>query len=108
MNAIRAVRSGELVFHPTIGERLLKRCLDLPSKPKRAKAPEQLTAREFEVLKLAAKGMSNKDIADTLGIGVRTVKGHLLSIFGKMGAGSRTEAVLLSLKQGLISLEDIG
>jgi DNA-binding NarL/FixJ family response regulator len=58
------------------------------------------------VLKLAGKGMSNRDIASELGVGLRTVKGHLEIIFGKMGVSSRTEAVLEALKRGWINLED--
>jgi len=107
VQAIRAVRAGDLVFHPAVAERLLKRCTSLRFRPVRVEGIEQLTTREFEVLRSVAMGMSNKDIASTLGIGVRTVKGHLISIFTKMGVGSRTEAVLRALKKGLISLEDV-
>lgn len=107
VHAIRAVRSGHFVLHPHVAQRLLRRCATLPPRPLRMDTPEQLTAREYQVLKLVAAGMSNKDIARTLGIGVRTVKGHLISIFGKMGIGSRTQAVLSALKNGMISLEDV-
>ncbi|MCX5998751.1 MAG: response regulator transcription factor [Chloroflexi bacterium] len=107
VHAIRAVRSGHLVLHPHVAQGLLRRCATLPPRPSKTDRPEQLTAREYEVLRLVATGMSNKDIARTLGIGVRTVKGHLISIFGKMGIGSRTEAVLSALKNGMISLEDV-
>jgi len=60
----------------------------------------------LEVLKLAAKGMSNRDIAQELGVGLRTVKGHFEVIFSKMGVSSRTEAVLEALKHGWVSLLD--
>lgn len=67
---------------------------------------EHLTRREAEVLKLAAKGLNNRDIAAYLGLTERTVKGHLVNIFGKMQVGSRTEAVLEALKRGWVNLED--
>jgi len=107
VNAIRAVSSGDYVFTQSVGEILLKSFTSHRVEPGKLEGIEKLTAREFEVLKLAATGMSNKDIASSLGIGTRTVKGHLIGVFGKMGVGSRTEAVLVALKQGLISLEDL-
>ena len=107
IHAIRAVRTGDFVLDRAVGERLLSLCTTLDPTTPKVQGSGQLTAREFEVLKRAALGMSNKHIAASLGIGVRTVKGHLLSIFGKMGVGSRTEAVLCALKRGLISLEDV-
>ena len=63
---------------------------------------EALTAREIEVLRLVADGESNKIIAYRLGISEHTVKFHVTSIMAKMGAGSRTEAVTLGIRQGLI------
>ena len=107
VNAIRSIRTGELVLHPVIGQKLLKRMAALQPKPIKLDSVEQLTNREIDVLKLAAKGMSNRDIAVKLGIGLRTVKGHLVSIFSKMRVGSRTEAVLQALKRGWIILEDV-
>ena len=65
-----------------------------------------LTERELEVLRLAAKGMSNREIAQALTISVRTVQTHLTNVFNKMGVGSRTEAVVFALRKGLITLED--
>lgn len=68
-------------------------------------AAEPLTEREIEVLHLAAKGLTNKAIGQALAISDRTVQGHLANIYGKLGAGSRTEAVTEALKQGWIVLE---
>jgi DNA-binding NarL/FixJ family response regulator len=65
---------------------------------------EPLTPREVDVLELLAEGRSNKSIAERLGISDQTVKFHLASIFGKLGASTRTEAVRLALRRGLISL----
>ncbi len=69
---------------------------------------ELLTPREVQSLQLAARGLSNKDIADELGITIRTVKGHLVNIYAKMKVKSRTEAVACALKEGWITLEDMG
>lgn len=66
--------------------------------------PEPLTAREIEVLELVAEGCSNKGIADRLGISDQTVKFHLASITGKLGASNRTDAVRRAVHAGLITL----
>lgn len=60
----------------------------------------------MEVLRLAAKGMSNKEIARELVLSVRTVQGHLHNIFGKMEVGSRAEAIVQALRRGWLTLED--
>jgi DNA-binding NarL/FixJ family response regulator len=65
---------------------------------------EPLTARETEVLALVAEGLSNKTIADQLGISDQTVKFHVASIAGKLGAANRTEAVRRAVRRGLIVL----
>ena len=65
---------------------------------------ESLTAREFEVLRLVAEGLHNRDIAAALGVTEHTVKFHLGAIFGKVGASTRTEAVQKGLRLGVIEL----
>lgn len=65
---------------------------------------EPLTPREAEVLALVAEGLSNKAIADQLGISDQTVKFHVASIAGKLGAANRTEAVRRAVQRGLIVL----
>ena len=65
---------------------------------------EPLTAREIEVLELLAEGLSNKGIARRLGISDQTVKFHVSSVTGKLGAHSRTAAVRLAVRRGLITL----
>jgi DNA-binding NarL/FixJ family response regulator len=65
---------------------------------------EALTPRETQVLSLVADGLSNKAIAARLGVSDETVKFHLTSIFGKLGASNRTDAVRQALRRGLISL----
>ena len=65
---------------------------------------EPLTPREIEVLELVAEGLSNKAIAGRLGISDQTVKFHLTSISGKLGAANRTDAVRRAVRRGLIAL----
>ncbi len=101
---IRMVRAGQFVCDPLVESRLLKD----GGRPRRMAVDfgEHLTRREFQVLTLAAKHMSNRDIADQLGLAEGTVKGYFVTIFGKLGVRSRTEAVLQALKRGWVSLED--
>jgi DNA-binding NarL/FixJ family response regulator len=65
---------------------------------------EALTSREIQVLELLAEGLSNKGIADRLGISDQTVKFHVASISGKLGAVNRTDAVRRAVRRGLIAL----
>lgn len=67
-------------------------------------SPETLTPREVQVLELVAEGLPNKAIADRLGISDQTVKFHIASITGKLGAANRTEAVRRAVRRGLVML----
>jgi DNA-binding NarL/FixJ family response regulator len=67
---------------------------------------EGLTEREIKVLRLAAKGHTNRAIGQALTISDRTVQGHLANIFGKLGVNTRTEAVLLAIKQGWLTIDE--
>jgi two-component system, NarL family, response regulator LiaR len=102
--AIRAVRAGESVLHPSIIAMLLKRAMGMSAEENKPKGGEILTDREIEVLKLAATGMSNKEIADRLSVTVRTVKAHISNIFAKMDVASRTEAILKAVREGWLEL----
>ena len=64
-------------------------------------------SREAEILKLVARGISNKEIADRLGVSLRTVKGHLADIFLKLNVASRTEAVIVGLRKGIFTSDDV-
>ncbi|MFC2044709.1 LuxR C-terminal-related transcriptional regulator, partial [Chloroflexota bacterium] len=106
VRAIRSVRSGESVLDPVVTHMLLQRILASGMRDDEGLANGLLTPREIEILRLAANGMSNKDMADALFLSVRTVKAHFTSIFNKMGCGSRTDAIIRGLKGGHITLSE--
>jgi len=105
IDAIRAVYAGESVLHPVIASRVIRRVVTPATTG--SKGFEPLSDREMEILKIAAKGVSNKDIAEQLFLSPRTVQVHLGNIFNKLGVASRTEAVLHGLKRGWLTLEDL-
>jgi len=105
IDAIRAVYAGESVLHPVVARRVIDRMVSPASS--KTEATELLSQREMEVLKLAATGVSNKEIARQLFLSPRTVQVHLGNIFSKLGVASRTEAILYGLKRGLLTLEDL-
>jgi len=69
--------------------------------------PESISSREREVLLLAARGYSSKEVASQLYISERTVQTHLASIYDKLGAKNKTESLLLALKYGIVTLEEL-
>jgi DNA-binding NarL/FixJ family response regulator len=101
--AVEAAAAGLLVLHPDASDTVqsapppVMRALPLSTH-------QALTAREIEVLSMMAEGLGNKSIAARLGISEHTVKFHIASIFTKLKATSRTEAVTLGIRQGLILL----
>jgi len=103
--AIRAVILGESVLDPVITQKLLQRVMGVPAGQQEA-AKGQLSEREIAVLRMAAKGMTNKDIAKSLFLSVRTIKAHLTSIFNKMDCGCRTDAIVKGLREGYITLDE--
>jgi DNA-binding NarL/FixJ family response regulator len=105
VRAVRAVAHGESALDPAVTAKVMAQLAT--GKPFGAQAAvEGLTERELEVLRLAARGHTNRAIGHKLGISDRTVQGHLANIFGKMGVSTRTEAVLLAMKQGWITLDE--
>ncbi len=108
VDAIRAVHRGDSVLHPAVARKVVAQFRGAAAKPGEDRTLGLLTKREIDVLKNAAKGMSNKDIAGELSLSVRTVEAHLENIFNKLGVASRTEAVVYGLKQGWFSLENLG
>jgi len=95
--AISTVARGGLYLDPEVASVMGEREFD----------PEQLSVREREVLVLAAKGLSSKEVAGKLFISERTVQTHLASIYDKLGAKNKTEALLLALKYGVVTLEEL-
>jgi DNA-binding NarL/FixJ family response regulator len=109
VRAIRAVHAGDSVLHPTVTrkvidhfQRIAKGLVDVRGKT----IIPQLTPREIQVLRLVAKGLTNREVAAALSISPRTVQVHMSNVTGKLGVGSRTEAVLYAVREGWISLED--
>jgi len=106
ISAIRALGAGEPVLDPRATYKLLSRIASTDDSPLRA-TMEELHERELEVLKLAAKGMKNREIAEELFISERTVQTHFMNIFRKLNVGSRTEAVLKAVKLRWLTLDDL-
>lgn len=105
VEAVRAVRAGEAVLHPIIARKLLGRIRR--NEASKQTQQEALSDRELEVLKLAARGLSNKDIGRELALSARTVQVHLNHVFQKLSVASRTEAVVHGLREGWFELEDL-
>ncbi|MDV2990459.1 MAG: Oxygen regulatory protein NreC [Chroococcidiopsis sp. SAG 2025] len=104
LQAVEAVATGLVVLHADAIDILLT-LLPISERVVEATTPLQaLTSREIEVLGMLAEGLGNKAIAKRLGISEHTVKFHVSSIFSKLNASSRTEAVTLGARQGLIML----
>jgi two-component system, NarL family, nitrate/nitrite response regulator NarL len=95
--ALAAVAHGLLAVDAALGPEVLR-----PLRTQRASGAEELTAREAQVLSLLAEGLSNKEIARRLGVAERTAKFHVESILGKLGARSRSEAVVRAARAGLV------
>jgi len=105
VNAIRSAYSGHGVFDLKVLSSAMKRWAG--EKRDWSFPLEGLHEREVEIVKLVAKGMSNREVAQQLFISERTVQTHMHRILEKLGVSSRTEAVLYCLKEGLLNLEDL-
>ncbi len=95
--AVRAAARGETTLTPAIAQRLMQRV--------RAPGSDALSAREIEVLQLAARGLSNTEIAKELFVSATTAKAHLVHIYAKLGVNDRTAAVTTALERGIIRLD---
>lgn len=107
IHAVRALVSGETVLSPAVSQQIFKYAFQHSTQPKDLDFGNTLSPREMEVLSLAAKGITNRDIADRLGLSLRTVKGYLTDLFLKLNVASRTEAVIVCLRRGILTLEDL-
>lgn len=99
--AIKAAAAGQVQLSPQAAARLMREV-------KAPETPEALTERETEVLRLLARGSSNKEIAQALTIGEKTVKTHVSNILAKLGVPSRTQAALYAVRVGLVSANSAG
>jgi len=95
--AVRAVARGRTFIDPSIAHRVLKAGGD----------PDDLTARERDVLRQVALGKSNKDIAAVLGVSDETVKTHVRNLFAKLAVENRAQAAVRALARGIVSSEDL-
>lgn len=89
--AIRAAVRGEVVLHPVLARRLVARTRD---------REDVLSERELQVVRLAAGGLGNREIAATLSVSVRTVEAHFTGVFNKLGVANRTEAIATAASRG--------
>lgn len=105
-SSIRAVHSGQSLLNPAMASKLLSEFTALASRPQTVPpvpAPK-LTAREMEVLRLVARGMSNRDIATELFISENTVKNHIRNMLEKLHLHSRMEAVVYAVREKLLEI----
>lgn len=98
VRAVRAAAAGQAALDPAVATRVVARATQ-PAAP-----AETLTEREIEILRLAARGLTNKQMGAELDISDRTVQNHLANIYTKLEVASRTEAVTAALQRGLIRL----
>ncbi len=103
VTAIHAIARGEVVLHSKIAAKLIRSRIE--AQPVVEREDEPLTEREMDILRLAATGLRNKDIARNLKLSPRTVEGHLSHIFTKLGVSSRTEAIIFGASHHWYSLE---
>ncbi len=104
VDAVQRVHQGNTVLDPAIVTKVARLWSQYRDKP----TPEPtnpLSAREYEILDLAAKGLRNKAIAEKLSISIRTVEGHFNNIFAKLQVNSRVEAILYAVSHRIVSLE---
>jgi two-component system, NarL family, response regulator LiaR len=106
VHAVRAVASGENLISSKILQDTAKDSLNNIS-PAALNKLNELTLRELFILRMVARGLHNKDIALKLGISLRGVKANLTTIFIKLGADSRTEAISIGLKSGILTIGDL-
>jgi DNA-binding NarL/FixJ family response regulator len=102
VEAVRHAASGDATVSPALAAALRREATSAPPPPDAAQA---VSAREVEVLQLSAEGASPPEVAEQLFISVKTVKNHLSSIYEKLDARDRTQAVLKGLRMGIIRLD---
>ncbi len=104
ISAIRAVHQGDVYLYPSITRTLVEDYLQRVEGGEEKTGYEGLTSREREILMYIAEDRKNKEIADLLGISVRTVQAHRTNLMDKLGAHDRTELVKYAISKGIIDL----
>jgi two-component system, NarL family, response regulator LiaR len=105
--AINSIAAGDSVLSATIFKQTYKYFIKFPIKASVSGHREDLNTREIEILRLIAKGLSNKDIANILHLSIYTVKTYIAELFYKIKASSRTEAVIIGLRNSILTQDDI-
>ncbi len=104
LETVRAAAAGESVLSPDIQRRVIG---ILAGRDRGEEPAAQLSERELEVLRLAAQGLANKEIATNLGLSPRTVQSHIRNILNKLAVASRVEAVVLAIRSGWIQPDEL-
>ncbi len=100
VHAIRAVHGGETPLHPEVARKLMEQVRSgAPT------APDQLTTRELDVIRLVGKGKSNSEIAQVLVISQKTAKTHISNILSKLGLQDRTQLAIYAIRKGLVEAD---
>lgn len=107
VEAVRAVQRGDSALDPAVARKVVQQLASGHPTPASEEIVEGLTDRELEVLRLAARGLTNQAIGAELGISDRTVQGHLANMYAKLGVSTRTEAVLRAVKLGWLTLNEV-
>lgn len=103
--AVHAVYEGKAILSPNVADKIVRQIQrNSPTQSSAPASSDELTARELEILRLVARGYTNKAIGQEMGISDRTAQGHLASIYAKLNVASRTEAVTEAVRRGLITL----
>ncbi len=102
LHAVRVVAAGEALLSPSITRRLIEDYARRPPARKQPAALVELTPRELEVLRLIARGLSNREIARELVVGDAAIKTHVARIFAKLDLHDRAQAVVLAYESGLV------
>jgi DNA-binding NarL/FixJ family response regulator len=105
LSAIRVIADGEALLAPNVTRRLIERFARQPDPLQPPQSLSRLTARELEVLRLVANGMSNAEIAAHLVMSEPTAKTHVSRIFSKLGARDRAQLVVLAYQSGLVTAD---
>jgi DNA-binding NarL/FixJ family response regulator len=105
IDAVRVAAAGEALLAPSVTRRLIERFASLGKRGAVPPALSELTARELDVLRLVARGLSNAEIAAELVVGENTVKTHVAHVLSKLGLRDRVQAVVLAYESGLVGAD---